>query len=53
MKVTIRVSKNFRKEAKPLLKKHQTLAKDLLRLEKELIAQPRFGTLLGNDCYKI
>jgi len=53
MKVTVRVSKNFKKEAKPLLKKHQTLAKDLLRLEKELTIQPRLGRPLGNDCYKI
>ena len=53
MKVTIRVTKNFKKEAKPLLKKHKTLGKDLLNLEKELVAQPRLGTPLGQDCYKI
>ena len=53
MKVTVRVTKNFKQEAKPLLKKFKSLSKDLLRLEKELIKSPRLGVPLGQDCYKI
>lgn len=53
MKVTVRISNNFKSEAKPLLKKYKSLTNDLLKLEKELIANPRIGTALGQDTYKI
>lgn len=39
--------------AKPLLKKYHTLAKDLLLLEQSLMNNPRLGTPLGKDAYKI
>lgn len=53
MKVTVRITKNFKTEAKPLLKKYHSLAGDLQNLEKELLASPRLGVSLGNDAYKI
>lgn len=53
MKVTVKITKSFKTAAKPLLKKYQSLSKDLLNLEKELIASPRLGTPLGKDTYKI
>ena len=53
MKVTVRITRNFKIEAKPLLKKYHSLAKDILRLEKELILNPRLGTPLGQDTFKI
>ena len=53
MKVTISITKNFKAEAKPLLKKYHSLPKDLLKLEKGLIENPRLGTPLGQGCYKI
>ena len=53
MKVTVRLTKNFKQEAKPLLKKFRSLSSDLLKLEKELIDTPRLGTPLGENCYKI
>ena len=53
MKVTVRITTNFKKEAKPLLKKYHSLAKDLLQLEKQLSNSPRLGISLGNDTYKI
>ena len=53
MKVTVNITKSFSSAAKPLLKKYHSLSKDLLNLEKELIATPRLGTSLGNDAYKI
>ena len=53
MKVTVRVTKNFKAEAKLLLKKFPSLANDLLKLEKELVKTPKLGTPLGHDAYKI
>lgn len=53
MKVTVRITNNFKSEAKPLLKKYKSLSNDLLKLEKDLIANPRLGTPLGQDAYKI
>ena len=53
MKVTIRITKNFKVEVKPLLKKYHSLSNDLLKLEKELTQKPRLGTPLGQDAYKI
>jgi mRNA-degrading endonuclease RelE of RelBE toxin-antitoxin system len=53
VKVTVSISANFKSSAKPLLKKYKSLANDLLKLEKELIENPRLGTPLGKDAYKI
>lgn len=53
MKVTVRITKNFKSAAKPLFKKYNSLPKDLLKLEKELEQTPRLGTSLGHDVYKI
>ncbi len=53
MKVTVKITKSFKTAAKPLLKKYQSLSKDLLNLEKDLVATPRLGTALGKDTYKI
>jgi len=43
----------FEKELRPLLKRHRSLAKDLLVLEKELEAHPAKGTALGHGLYKV
>lgn len=53
MKVTVKITKNFKAEAKPLLKKYRSLSNDILNLEKELIKNPKTGTPLGQDTYKI
>ena len=53
MKVTVKITKSFKTAAKPLLKKYKSLSKDLLNLEKEILATPRLGTPLGKDTYKI
>lgn len=53
MKVIVRTTANFKSEAKPLLKKYKSLTADLLKLEKELLENPRLGTPLGRDTYKI
>jgi len=53
VKVTVNITKSFKTAAKPLLKKHHSLSKDLLNLEKELTKTPQLGTSLGHDAYKI
>ncbi len=53
MKVTVRITNNFKTELKPLLKKYHSLPKDLLRLETELIENPKLGSPLGKDAFKI
>lgn len=53
MKVTVNISTNFKSVAKPLFKKYKSLANDLLKLEKELVENPRLETPLGKDAYKI
>lgn len=53
MKVVVRIAKSFKKEAKPLLKKYPSLKEDLLELEGQLILNPRLGTPLGNNAFKI
>jgi len=53
MKVSIRVAENFKKEAKPLLKKYQSLKAELATLEQELFLNPTLGTPLGAQIFKI
>lgn len=53
MKVTVRITNSFKIAAKPLIKKYQSFSKDLIRLESELINNPKVGTSLGNSTYKI
>ena len=53
MKVTVNITKSFKTAAKPLLKKYPSLSKDLSNLESELIKNPKLGTALGNNVYKI
>lgn len=53
MKVIVRITGNFKKELKPLLKKHKSLSKDILALEKKMISNPMLGTSLGKNIFKI
>ncbi len=53
MSVTIRITKSLKVAAKPLLKKYPSLSGDLLKLEKELLENPKQGTALGHNAYKI
>ena len=43
----------FKKEAKRLIKKYPSLKKELYELNTLLMADPRSGTSLGNNAYKI
>jgi mRNA-degrading endonuclease RelE of RelBE toxin-antitoxin system len=51
--VTVRITKSFRTAAKPLLKKYPSLSADLLKLEKELLQNPKQGIALGHNAYKL
>ena len=51
--IELRVTKSFKKDAKPLLKKYPSLGNDLRVLENELIENPLKGTSLGNNTFKI
>jgi mRNA-degrading endonuclease RelE of RelBE toxin-antitoxin system len=53
MNVEIKVTDTFKTAAKKLLKKYSSLKLELQNLEKQLTANPKMGTSLGNDCYKI
>lgn len=44
---------NFRREAKPLLKKYRSLKPELARLVEVLQHDSTHGEPLGQDCYKI
>ena len=51
--VTVRITKSFKTAVKPLLKKYPSLSKDLLKLENQLQEDPKLGTSLGHNAFKI
>ncbi|GAA4439094.1 hypothetical protein GCM10023188_35160 [Pontibacter saemangeumensis] len=53
MKTEIRLTKNFSKRAKSLIKKYPSLINELEFLQNELISNPHLGTPLGSNSYKI
>ena len=53
MNVKVITSNNFRKEAKRLIKKYPSMKYELAELEKELLLNPKLGTPIGKNCYKI
>ena len=53
MSYKIELTDNFKKEAKKLIKKYNSLRKEIAELGKELAENPTTGTDLGNDVYKI
>lgn len=53
MNCRIIVVENFKREAKRLVKKYASLKDELFQLEKELLQNPRCGTSLGRNIYKI
>lgn len=53
MSYKVDTTDNFKKEAKALSKKYRSLKNDLEELGNTLAHDPRTGTSLGNDVYKI
>ena len=53
MNYSIKVISKFEKNLKKLVKKYPSLKFEYLELIKNLKENPRFGTHVGSDCYKI
>ena len=53
MSVEIFTTDNFRREAKRLIKKYPSLKNDLFELHEQLFLNPKIGSHLGWNCYKI
>ena len=53
MKIKVLASDDFRKKAKPLLKKYISLKKELAELRDQLEINPELGISLGDGLYKI
>ena len=53
MNVNIIPTPNFKREAKKLLKKYRSLKGELAELTTELISDPRKGTRIKENVYKI
>jgi mRNA-degrading endonuclease RelE of RelBE toxin-antitoxin system len=53
MSYSVRLSPNFKKEAKKLIKKYPSLQTELTQLFSELEDNPASGTPLGDGVYKI
>ncbi len=43
----------FKKDSKRLIKKYRSLPTDLLKFEEDLSKNPRLGTSLGGNTYKV
>jgi mRNA-degrading endonuclease RelE of RelBE toxin-antitoxin system len=52
-KVIISATDKFRSEAKKLSKKHASLKEDLIKLQSELLINPKMGVLIKENTYKI
>ncbi|ANQ51520.1 type II toxin-antitoxin system RelE/ParE family toxin [Flammeovirga sp. MY04] len=53
MNYNVSVIPNFKKELKKLVKKYPSIKNDFSKLIEELEVNPKLGTSLGNNCYKI
>ena len=53
MSYKVELTDNFKKEAKKLIKKYDSLRTELAELGQKLAEHPTLGTPLGNDVYKI
>ena len=53
MSVSIITTDNFRREAKKLIKKYRSLRDELQQLSEKLEENPKLGTLITENVYKI
>ena len=53
MNFMIKITGNFDKEVKPLLKKYRSFRNDIAKLIDELELNPKLGTPLGHNLYKV
>ena len=53
MSFEITLTKSFRRNLKPFVKRFASLVNDLEALKEELLNNPQTGDPLGRDCYKV
>ncbi|HEX3385178.1 MAG TPA: addiction module toxin RelE [Mucilaginibacter sp.] len=53
MNFTIKITRHFEKDAKPLIKKYPSFKSDVTKLIHELETNPTLGTPLGHNLFKI
>ena len=53
MSYKVKTIEVFEKQAKKLSKKYSSLKKELFELTQQLKENPKEGTLIGKNCYKI
>ena len=53
MNYRIIVIDNFKREAKPLIKKYPSLKNELAALQEQLLENPRSGVMITENLYKI
>ena len=53
MSFEVKATEHFEKRLKRLSKKYQSLLDDLSGIINELSDNPRIGTPIGKDCYKV
>jgi mRNA-degrading endonuclease RelE of RelBE toxin-antitoxin system len=53
MTCEVLTTEKFERQAKRLLKKYPSLKKEIIHLEENLSENPKLGTSLGNNFYKI
>ena len=53
MSFEITLTKSFRRNLKPLVKRFASITDDLEALEEDLLDNPQAGESLGRDCYKV
>jgi mRNA-degrading endonuclease RelE of RelBE toxin-antitoxin system len=53
VKIEVKITKSFKRQAKPLLKKYISLKNELLELQSSLFEHPEQGILLTENVFKI
>lgn len=53
MSFEISLTKSFRRNLKPLVKRFASIVNDLETLEEDLLSNPQAGEALGRDCCKV
>jgi mRNA-degrading endonuclease RelE of RelBE toxin-antitoxin system len=53
MSYRIELTDAFERQLKMLIKKYPSLKREIIDLRKDIIENPKAGTPIGKDCYKI
>ena len=53
MSYRIELTDSFERQLKKLIKKYPSLKQEIIGLKKDILENPKSGTPIGKDCYKI